>query len=332
MAPTRKGKRGAKAPRPTRAHAGAEGLFAADERIEDRHFEAFQQVVAAFQGRPDVTGVDIGFQVKDGVETGEIAIRVHVRRKLSKKALSARDLVPRRLRGVRLDVIEATYVKQYGAGTEARRERVDVVRPGVSVSHARSTAGTLGLFVQAADATALLGAAHVLAPDVEARAGDPILQPGRADAGRPEDAIATLLRFDLATDTAIALVGPARPIDRAQEGSGVLVQPGRYPVLGELLEKSGRSSGVTRARIDGIGSYDGVAYSFRLVPPLPSPAAPLITEDGDSGAVWYGVQDLRGVGVHCRRGPNPNPLVQYGVASSILKSAGRLGYSLVAGG
>jgi hypothetical protein len=204
------------------------------------------------------------------------------------------------------------------------------MRPGISVSHARSTAGTLGLFVRAAPdgAVALLGAAHVLAPDVEARAGDPILQPGRSDAGRPEDAVAALSRFDLATDTAIALVRAGRGIERAQEESDVLVVAARYPVLGEVLEKSGRSSGVTRARVDGIGSYDGVAYSFRLVPVSPSPTAPLITEDGDSGAVWYGVEDEKAVGVHCRRGPSPNPVLQYGVASSIVKSMARLGFTL----
>ena len=59
--------------------------------------------------RPGVTAVDVGLKIKDGQLTDELAIRVHVVRKLPREALSEEELFPETLGEFEVDVIEAEY-------------------------------------------------------------------------------------------------------------------------------------------------------------------------------------------------------------------------------
>ena len=59
--------------------------------------------------RPGVTAVDVGYKIKDGQLTDELAIRVHVQRKLPPEALKEHDMFPKRLGRFSVDVIEASY-------------------------------------------------------------------------------------------------------------------------------------------------------------------------------------------------------------------------------
>jgi hypothetical protein len=62
--------------------------------------------------RPGVTAVDVGYRMKDGQLTRELAIRVHVRRKLPPEALSEHERFPEYLGRFGVDVVEATYGPQ----------------------------------------------------------------------------------------------------------------------------------------------------------------------------------------------------------------------------
>lgn len=62
--------------------------------------------------RPGVTAVDVGYKIKEGRLTDELAIRVHVKRKLPPEALSEYELFPERLGGFSVDVIEVEYGPQ----------------------------------------------------------------------------------------------------------------------------------------------------------------------------------------------------------------------------
>lgn len=62
--------------------------------------------------RPGVTAVDVGLRFKDGQLTDELAIRVHVRRKLPREALDEHELLPEHLGQFVVDVIEAEYGPQ----------------------------------------------------------------------------------------------------------------------------------------------------------------------------------------------------------------------------
>lgn len=62
--------------------------------------------------RPGVTAVDVGYKIKGGELTDELAIRVHVQRKLPAEALPEHELFPERLGNFSVDVIEAAYGPQ----------------------------------------------------------------------------------------------------------------------------------------------------------------------------------------------------------------------------
>jgi hypothetical protein len=71
--------------------------------------EELDQVREEWLKRPGVTAVDVGYKIQDGVLTDQLAIRVHVRRKLSPEALPEHELFPEHLGRFSVDVIEATY-------------------------------------------------------------------------------------------------------------------------------------------------------------------------------------------------------------------------------
>ena len=62
--------------------------------------------------RPGVTALDVGYKIKRGQLTTDLAVRVHVKRKLPKEALAPHDVFPERLGRFKVDVIEAEYGPQ----------------------------------------------------------------------------------------------------------------------------------------------------------------------------------------------------------------------------
>ena len=62
--------------------------------------------------RPGVTGVDVGYKFTDGKRTDQLAIRVHVRRKLPLESLAENAIFPTTLGRFPVDVIEASYSPQ----------------------------------------------------------------------------------------------------------------------------------------------------------------------------------------------------------------------------
>ncbi|QXG77316.1 S1 family peptidase [Modestobacter sp. L9-4] len=159
-----------------------------------------------------------------------------------------------------------------------RRERP--LRPGQSVSHRDVTAGTLGGFVRrpGTDGLLVLSNSHVLADSGAGDLGDPVLQPGVADGGRPGDRVGTLAGFLPFSDEPGNLVDAAV----ATLDAGVAADPTAYPggaLLArvtapeevdpdEVVEKVGRTTGHTRGRItavevDGVGvQYDDGVHTF----------------------------------------------------------------------
>jgi len=137
--------------------------------------------------------------------------------------------------------------------------------PGISVGHARVTAGTLGGFALAArgdvGARFILSNNHVLADEDRARNGDLVLQPGRADGGRvPADAVARferavrLKRNSNLVDAALARLGDDVAIDAARvRGLGRLAGVRAEPLApGDPVAKLGRTTGLTRGVVSAI--------------------------------------------------------------------------------
>jgi hypothetical protein len=157
------------------------------------------QAQAAFQrsllAKENVVGVAVGFKEDKAAPTGELAVVVLVEQKKPLAALSAEDVVPPTVNGVRTDVYEVGYLRAF----DTPRDRFRPIIPsGVSIGHYKITAGTLGTIVtdRTTGEKLILSNNHVLANSNDALVGDPILQPGPTDGGQnPADMVARLERF-----------------------------------------------------------------------------------------------------------------------------------------
>lgn len=145
--------------------------------------------------KPNVVGVAVGFKESKGESTGELSVVVLVEQKKPLAALSAEEMVPPSLDGMRTDVFEVGRLRAF----DTPRDRFRPVIPsGVSIGHYKVTAGTLGTvcYDRATGAKLLLSNNHVFANANDAMIGDPILQPGSMDGGQnPADVVARLERF-----------------------------------------------------------------------------------------------------------------------------------------
>jgi hypothetical protein len=145
--------------------------------------------------KQNVVGVAVGFKEAKGETTGEVAVVVLVEEKKPLAALSAQDVIPKELDGMRTDVYEVGYLR----AQQTPRERFRPIIPaGVSIGHFKITAGTLGAVVKDSQTgdTLILSNNHVLANSNDAALGDAILQPAAMDGGvQPGDVVAKLERF-----------------------------------------------------------------------------------------------------------------------------------------
>ncbi|UCE05415.1 MAG: hypothetical protein JSW07_17640 [bacterium] len=184
----------------------------------------------------NVNGVAVGHKIVAGKDTGELCVKVFVKKKMAKSELLSKDLVPLTIDGVPTDVKEVGEIVAFKLRTEQWRPAPG----GVSIGHYAISAGTLGGFVKdnTTEETLILSNNHVMANSNSASIGDPILQPGPADGGRnPQDRIADLERFVIIQFTG----GPGNGCFLAKTASGVL------NVFAKIL---GSKSRIVPTRID----------------------------------------------------------------------------------
>ena len=270
-----------------------------------------------------IVGVDVGYKYKARKRTSEMAIRFHVRTKISESLLAPDSVIPRVIGDVFTDVIEANYIPN----AQSRLERCDPIRPGVSVSRSNTTVGTIGAIVKdnRSGRLALLSNWHVLVLDRSPAEDIRIVQPSSMDGGTdPIDTIATVSRSILTVDgdAAIAILNDLRSVDLKMFDTGVILKSSRLPSRNEVLVKSSRSTGVSLALVDGMGRYT-IPYSignvevdgFRLIPVDSSnPGNIEISRSGDSGAIWYDPVSFEGIGLHIAGESDPDPLKESAIA------------------
>lgn len=107
---------------------------------------------------PNITSVGVGYKVKDGETTGELALQFTVGQKVGPEALEtiATRPIPETIsaNGIEFatDVVEREFkphpVTLDTDSKAERKRRLDPMMPGVSVANVRSTAGTLGCLVK----------------------------------------------------------------------------------------------------------------------------------------------------------------------------------------
>jgi hypothetical protein len=239
----------------------------------------------------------------EGKETNQLAIRVHVFRKLPRRELDRR-FVPEMLEGIPVDVIEAPMAELGASGPACAnpRGRIRPVMGGISAGWSGGTAGTIACFCRSTrrgdnpEDIFALSAGHVFA-DPKGLGLQEILQPGKIDGGTAVDRVAYLERH-----TAIRGVGNtvdgaiAKLIDRTNfiaDVAHIGAPVGSAPATpGMEVVKHGRTTGygegkVTDTELDTkIRVRPGVSALFedqiRIETPLPGG---MFAKDGDSGAL-----------------------------------------------
>ncbi len=311
---------------------------AAMQKVADKCYEMFSE-------RANFTGLDIGYRWTDGKPTKEVCVRVHVQRKLDLAELGKHEVFPKKVDGVPLDVIRGPYRPSVNRLENKHDERSGWTIGGISCSRPDDGAGTIGAIVidEKTGKLGVLSNWHVLAGP-GAQAGDAVLQPGLMDGGHPHlDRIGVLSKWFLDSDgdAAMAQLVGSRPWLPLQAGTHQTSTTSRESRLGEVLEKAGRTTGVTRARVDGEGRYrvhyevrPGVieprdVEGFKLVPETPgNPANQELSAPGDSGAVWISPGDGAAVGLHFAGEANAAPSAEHAIACNMPTVLSRLNVRL----
>lgn len=283
----------------------------------------------------NVHAIGIGAKVVDGEPTGDQVIRFYVVQKLANHLLPEASRIPDQIDGIPTDVIESLPAAISNCSVDRRRAQRPVV-PGISTSHFRVTAGTLGCFCRSTRANEdgqvfALSNNHVYANVNTASIGDALYQPGTIDGGTSADIFARLHRFQHITlggtvgnrvDAAIGRVLDGIDVDPAICDIG---QPAGIAAAAEGMpvRKHGRTTGFTQ------GVIDDVALDVKVGMSHSDPSLVALFEDqirvavapphaafglgGDSGSLVVTDDDPRAVGLFFA-GP---PGGAYGVANPI---------------
>lgn len=306
---------------------------------------AMMEARKRYSHRKNVTGFDVGYKWLGEEPTKELCVRIHVEEKIPVSELEQAEVFPDNIDGVPLDIIRGPYKAKLEAQTKSPRDRFATLVAGISCGRTDGSTGTLGALVidQKTDRPALLSNWHVLAGP-RGRPGDRIVQPGLADSRPdPRDEIGALNRsiLDIDGDAALADLSSVRPWLPIQYGSFAVLSKIRNSRLGEVLEKSGRSTGVTQGRVDGEGIYR-IRYEvrpreheireiagFKLVAVTPgNPNNDELSSSGDSGSTWYNPNSGEAVGLHFAGETNPNPSAEHAIACNMSRVSERLEFRL----
>jgi hypothetical protein len=150
--------------------------------------------VASLLLKQNVVACGVGYKISGDQVTDTPSVVVSVARKLPVAQLASQDLVPGDLDGTPTDVVETGVIRAFD-NTGPRDRWRPTVPPGVTMGHADITAGTFGCLVRRGEELFILSNNHVLANCNAGRAGDAILQPGRADGGTDADKVAELADY-----------------------------------------------------------------------------------------------------------------------------------------
>lgn len=285
---------------------------------------ALHKTTRAFLFDPNVNLIGVGYPEHNGkIAQDELAIRVHVKKKLSGLALEAAAVagftqpLPSEIDGFPTDVIQGTYRPDQwqswrgwwrpATSRDERAARADPMRGGISISDEfHLTYGTLGgkVYDRATGNEMILSNWHVLVADWSARRGQLIYQPGRLDGGTFANASAHLTRDAMGVnlDAAVATLNGSRQLTNEQLGLGLVTGVGSGQ-LGVEVVKSGRSSGITHGRIVEINSFAHMRYGYLeriirdviIIDPLDRGE---VSRPGDSGSWWLNTTTKEAVGLH----------------------------------
>lgn len=139
--------------------------------------------------KKNVVGMGVGVKVRNGKVTNEKCITVAVCQKEGLEKLSKEDYIPKRLCGVKTDVVDVGKIEYQW------RKKQRPVKMSGSCCWVGGTACSAGLPVWSADGTPyILMNKHCIAP-FGAKVGDAVLQPSPADGGTIKDKIGEVTKY-----------------------------------------------------------------------------------------------------------------------------------------
>jgi endonuclease G len=275
-------------------------ISAGRNALNPRVLKAYRAAVRRYAGKPWVTGVGMGMRERDSALHPEdgLVIAIHVREKLPRAKIPKSKCVPRLIRGVPTDVVEGNY--EFAAGGGAAVASAGVLRPGASIARADGSAATLGgVVVDKAGRAFLLCAMHTLREGDKGKKGDAIVSPAPRDAnGAPLNVVATYDRVHVGLDAGLARLGAGLPATNDALISNETIGTPDIPNIGDILEKSGRTTGVTQAIVKEVGTFLNMFPAIHLVPLSGDVDATPLSDLGDSGAIWYDAITGRAKALH----------------------------------
>ena len=178
--------------------------------------------------------------------------------------------------------------------------RWDPLVPGVSIGVAGGspgTLGTLGMFVcHPKGGLCILTADHVIAPKGN-ESGLPVYQPRPLNHPNQHDQIGYSYKRLKPNGVALVRCVTERKIDRVPLGAEARLFGTRLPRCGDILKKSGRTTGITCAKVIHVGAYPDCTPGFKLE--QLDHSTNKISMGGDSGSIWYDPKTYEAIGVHC---------------------------------
>ena len=266
--------------------------------------QAAEKKILSMKG---VTGIDVGYKYVGGKRTDEIAIRVHVAKKV--KGLSKAESIPGNIDGIQTDVLQNVFEPQYMKvkpedmiSAQADTGAYSPLKGGVSIGPDRVIGGyvfvgTLGAPVVdiATNKTMLLSNFHVMCVDTGWHVGDVMDQPGRVDGGSIANRVATLSRGVLSShvDGAVSLLdaGKSTVCEIVDIGT---IRGTAAAVLNAPVRKRGRTTLLTYGFVDAINATISINYGGAIgtrtltnqIGVRPDTAHnPKFSDHGDSGSV-----------------------------------------------
>lgn len=304
-------RKGSKRPS-TRKTKGDHNKKALEQKME-RLRQYVRNKGTGFLEDENISSIGIGYKIKKGKRTRQLCLQFTVKSKLEESGSLpegvATQLIPEELEiggeMIPTDVLERDYETSFQVmeiedvmELADRKQRLDPIVPGISVSHPSGTAGTLGMIVfdrQTGD-PCMLSNWHVLHQSV-GEIGDIVVQPGPFDDNRTEQNPAgRLLRSHLgaAGDCAIARI-------EDRDFTTDIIELGVTPTrlarveLDDKVIKSGRTTGVTSGQVRRIDVMARITYAgigprviggFEIEPLTNAPSNFEVSMGGDSGSVW----------------------------------------------
>jgi hypothetical protein len=283
----------------------------------------FRALAAANAVAPtqNVMGVGVGEKWQDARPTGELAVKFLVRRKYAEHALSRKELLPKSIDGLAVDVEEVGVFRAFArkkpqpAGPMPNpKARFRPAQPGCSVGYQFPPpsqfvmAGTFGAVVKDSGGSYILSNNHVLADEGRLAAGADIFQPGLLDGGNAStDKVAALTRFIPLqvgvlnqVDCAIAKANSAALLSR--EVLHIGPPAGTVPAAMDMrVHKFGRTTSYSVGHITSIATdvtvgYETGNFSFENQIIIVGDGGPF-SAAGDSGSLILERQTNNAVGL-----------------------------------